>query len=70
MHRLVRDPVFFDLDELAAALSHLLDIELRNSQLLVGVVHPLKVLVTSEHDDAIVHSSVGLCSFEALNCIM
>jgi len=70
MHRLVRNPIFLDLDQATAALGVLIDIKGRQTQLFVRIEHPFKVFINPKHRDAVVHCPVRLCSFKALDCVM
>lgn len=67
VHGLVGDPVLLDLDELLAALEHLMSVERGDAKLNVRRVHSLEVLVSSEQDDLVVNCSVSLDALEALN---
>lgn len=68
--RFVRDPVFFDLDQLAAALCVLVHVKCWQAQLLMRVEHALEVFVDAEHCDSVVHSSVSFGTFEAFDSIV
>ena len=66
----IRDPIFLNLDQLLAALHHLVNIEGWNTELKMRAIHPMEVLVSSKQDDLIIDCSVSFGTFETLDSIL
>ena len=70
MHGSLRNPIFFDFQQLLCCLNHLVDVESWDTKLNMALVHSSEIPVDSVGHYSSVNSLIRLCTFETLNTVV